>query len=268
MKSLIFGSGVSSCKSLDGLLGVCREALANGIVWFDSAPSYGTEEKLSQAVAMSARDLGMGRESYLMQTKIDPIQMYEGNVEEYFKQKLQGMKLDYIDALLIHWPVFNYFMKTWEAMARLKENGLARRIGISNVRLPHLKKLKELGIVPDILQIERHPLNTFAREVEFCKQHKILLQDYSPLCKMHPRLRENPKLEEMARRYHCDLGQIILRWHIDTGAIPVFTSTKPERVALYSRIEDFSLTREEIEAISSLNCNHKLYLESLVCPGF
>ena len=203
-----------------------------------------------------------------MQTKIDPIQMYNGNVEEYFKEKLARMNLDYIDSLLIHWPVHKYFTSTWESLLHLKEQGFTRKIGICNLRLEHLEKLRSVGILPEILQIERHPLNTFEAEVKYCNEHSILLQDYSPLCKMHPKLKENVKLVEIARKYNCDIGQIVLRWHIDTGAIPVFTSTKLERIVLYSRIDDISLTSKEIETISSLNCNHKLYLESLICPGF
>lgn len=268
MRKLILGSGVSSCKDSDGLLRICRTALSHDILLFDTAPSYKTEELLSESVTTSARDLGIGRENYFIQTKIDPIQMYNGNVEKYFEEKLLRMKLEYIDALLIHWPVQNYFMRTWESLIHLKEKGMAHRIGICNVRLKHLERLKTLGIIPEMIQIERHPLNTFQQEVQFCKEHSIELQDYSPLCKMHPRLRKNVELKKIASKYNRDIGQIILRWHIETGAIPVFTSTKPERVALYSQIEDFSLTEKEIDTISSFNCNHKLYLESLLCPGF
>lgn len=268
MKKLIFGSGVSSCKDLDGLFRVCRTALSHGIMIFDTAPSYKTEEILCESVATSARELGIGRGDYFIQTKVDPIQMYNGNVEDYFVAKLARMKLDYIDALLIHWPVFNYFMRTWESLLRLKEKDIARRIGICNLRLKHLEELKAFGIIPEILQIERHPLNTFQQEVDFCKKHSIELQDYSPLCKMHPKLKDCVELKEIASKYNCNVGQVILRWHIDTGALPVFTSTKPARVEQYSYVDDFSLTKDEIEIISSLNCNHKLYLESLVCPGF
>ena len=85
---------------------------------------------------------------------------------------------------------------------------------------------------------------------------------------MHPRISENIELRNIAQKHNRNVGQIILRWHIDSGAYPVFTSTKPERIIQYSQLDDFSLTQDEINIISSLNCNHKLYLESLVCPGF
>lgn len=266
--NLIFGSGLSSCKDYSGLLEVCRTALSNQIVHFDTAPSYRTEAVLSSAVRDSAKELGLNREDYAIQTKIDPIQMYNGNVEEYFKSKLKEMQLDYVENLLIHWPVFNYLMDTWESMNKLKELGLVKHTGICNLRISHLKELKEQGIIPEVLQIERHPLNTFEREVQFCKDNGIILQDYSPLCKMHPRIKNHAGVQLIAEKYGCNVGQIILKWHIDTGAIPVFTSTKPSRIVEYSKLGNFSLTDDEVHLISSLNCNHKLYLESLICPGF
>lgn len=267
-KDLIFGSGASAHKDFRGTLEVCRAALNHGIRWFDSAPSYHTEEIVSWAVAEGAKELGLHRDEYFIQTKIDPIQMYNGQIVVYFRDKLNKMKLEYVDALLIHWPVWKYFSATWDSLQELKDKTLTRKIGICNLRISHLRQLYESGITPDIVQIERHPLNTFERETQFCKEKGIVLQDYSPLCKMHPRIRNNQQIQGIASKYKRSIGQIIFRWHLDTGGIPVFTSTKPERISQYSKIDDFSLTPSEIDIISTLNCNHKLYLESLVCPGF
>lgn len=266
-KNLIFGSGVSSCKDFSGLKSVCKAALENGITRFDTAPSYKTEELISRAVHECSVEFGLSRDKYFIQTKIDPIQMYNGNVEEYFYGKLKAMNLDYVDSLLIHWPVRKYLLSAWESICKLKEKQLVRKVGICNLRIRQLYELKSIDIMPEILQIERHPLNTFQSEIAFCKANGIAIQDYSPLCKMHDRLRYNPELRKISENHGKDIGQIILRWHIDTGATPIFTSTKPTRVKLYSEIFDFTLSEDEVRTISSLNCNHKLYLESLVCPG-
>lgn len=268
MKRMIFGSGLSACKDFEGLYKVCKVALSCGIMSFDTAPSYRTESLISSAVSKSAVELGLSRDDYQIQTKIDPIQMYNGNVEMYFLGKLKEMQLDYVDSLLIHWPVEKYLVKTWESCLSLKKDGYVKHIGICNLRLRHLNKYKEIGIIPEILQIERHPLNTFEDEVQYCKENGIQLQDYSPLCKMHPKIKENEELKALVQKYQRDLGEIILRWHIDTGAIPVFTSTKPQRIEQYSHVEDFTLSQDDIKVISEMNCNHKLYLESLLCPGF
>ena len=267
-KPLIFGSGKSSFKDMEGLMTVCETAIDNGIVYFDTAPSYRTEEVLSHCLLQILRNKGWNRDSLIIQTKIDPIQMYEGDVMNYFSSKLVKLGLEYIDVLLIHWPVHKYFMKTWEALNQLKEKGLAKKIGICNLRIKHLEELKSIGVIPEILQIERHPLNTFQKEIEFCLVNHIELQDYSPLCKMHPILRDNDILKQMALKYGRSIGGIILRWHIDTGATPIFTSKKCQRIEEYSQVDNFRLTVDDIEAVNSLNINHKLYLESLVCPGY
>ena len=81
-------------------------------------------------------------------------------------------------------------------------------------------------------------------------------------------MKESVLLRALADKYQKDIGQIILKWHINTGAIPIFTSTKPQRISLYAHLDDFDLEEFELSIISSLNDNYKLYLESLVCPGF
>ena len=267
-KEIIFGSGLSSYKEIYGLCKVCKVALENGISSFDTAPSYRTEALLSKAIRTCASELGLKRENYSIQTKIDPIQMYNGNIEEYFKGKLKEMQLEYVDSLLIHWPVQRYLYDAWNSLVKLKKDGLVKYIGICNLRIRHLENLSDDGIIPEILQIERHPLNTFREEAEWCVRNSVVLQDYSPLCKMHPLIKNNECVTSIAKKYGKDIGQVILRWHIDTGAVPVFTSKNPNRVKLYSELWDFELSKEDIEAIYSINLNHKIYLESLLCPGF
>lgn len=85
---------------------------------------------------------------------------------------------------------------------------------------------------------------------------------------MDDRLKNNKVLEEMADKYGKNIGQVILRWQLDTGCIPVFMSKKPERVKSNFNIFDFKLTPEDIEYISSLNQNYKIFLESWGCLGF
>lgn len=267
-KPLIFGSGKSSFKDRADLMKVCEAAINVGIMCFDTAPSYHTELLLSSCLLDIIHRKDLDRECLSIQTKIDPVQMYDGNVEDYFKIKLAKMGLDYVDALLIHWPVHNYFLKTWEAISSLKDQGFTKKIGICNLRLAHLKELQGKDIIPEILQIERHPLNVFQEERDFCFQNNIELQDYSPLCKMHPLLKDSVELKSLSDKYDKDIGSIILRWHIDTMAVPIFTSKNVQRIKTYSEIDSFRLSAEDIAIVNSLNINHKLYLESLVCPGY
>lgn len=268
IKPLIFGTGLSSSKDFQGLFECCSSAVDCGIRWFDTAPSYRTEEVLGQVIGELLEKKQIKREDLLIQTKIDPLQMYEGKIERHVEETLNKMRLDYFDVLLIHWPIYEYFKGTWAVFEKLKKEGIIRRIGICNLRITQLNELDGLGIIPDVLQIERHPLNIFDEERLFCINHNILLQDYSPLCKMHPILTGNEALKSIAKIHDCGIGEIILRWHIQTGAIPVFTSTKASRIQSYAKLDTIQLTDTEIATISSLNINFKLYLESLICPGF
>lgn len=267
-KPLIFGTGLSSGKDYETLLKCCNKAVECGIRSFDTAPSYKTEGVLGQVLSDILRDKQIEREDLHIQTKIDPIQMYEGKIDNHVENVLNLMKLNYFDCLLIHWPVYKYFRKTWEVLEHLKDDGITKKIGICNLRESHLKELRSIGIVPDVLQIERHPLNTFDAERRFCEENDIALQDYSPLCKMHPLLKESKELSEIAERHGCGIGEVILCWHVQTGAIPIFTSTKPSRIDGYANLEKIVLTESELATVSAHNINHKLYLESLICPGF
>lgn len=268
-EKLIFGTGVSSSKDYDGLKRVVRSVLESGIRSFDTAPSYGTERVLGKILAELSVEMGLNREDLFIQTKIDAWQMQEsdGDVTKCVESALKQMGLEYFDSLLIHWPVPEYFDRTWESFIRLHREGIARKIGICNVRLRHLQRYVRFDYVPDIIQIERNPLRTCEKEITFCHQHGMEVQAYSPLCKMDDRLRDSEILKKISGKYGRNVGQIIMRWHLDTGVTPVFTSTKPERVREYAAVVDFNLDKEDIWEISSLNIDYKMYLESMLCPG-
>ena len=131
-----------------------------------------------------------------------------------------------------------------------------------------LKQIANYETPPEIIQVERNPLRTCEDEVNFCLTHNMIFQAYSPLCKMHPKLRDSVLLKNLAEKYNKSIGQIILRWHLQTDVTPVFTSKKSSRIKEYSRIFDFDLNDDDITKILSLNINHKMYLESVACPGF
>ena len=265
---LIFGTGASAAKDYEGLNKVVSCAISCGIRTFDTAPSYGVESILAKVLRENIQKLSLKREDFRIQTKIDAWQMMNGNIEKFVDDALQKMNFQYIDNLMIHWPLPDYLNDSWNKMKKLKQSGKIKKIGICNVRSRHLKLYKEQGILPDVIQIERNPLRTCEREVEFCKKNNIDVQAYSPLCKMDKRLSESLIVKTISEKYNKNIGQIILRWHIDTGVMPIFTSTKEQRIVQYTDLFDFSLNEDEITNISSMNINYKFYLESCLCPGF
>lgn len=268
MKRLFFGSGASSYKDYDNLYSLIRVCLESGIRQFDTAPSYKTEEIIGNILQSLSKEFNLTRTEYFIQTKIDPWQMQEGNIEGYVENVLRKMHLEYLDSLLIHWPVPDYIVDTWSKMVKIYQRGLVKQIGICNVRLRHISKMLQSEVVPHIVQIERNPLRICRSEIKVCHEHNIEVQAYSPLCKMDSRIKDNLEIQRIAEKYKRSVGQIVLRWHVDTGVTPIFTSKKENRIKEYSDIFDFSLDAKDIEIISALNENYKIYLESCVCPGF
>lgn len=262
--------GTFQTGDIDVLRNAIRASLDAGIYGFDTAPSYGTEEQLGKILYGFAQSYKLQREHYFLSDKIDAWQMEAGlgNVESYVLSALKKMNLSYFDILFIHWPIPEYLDETWKCMLKLKECGLTKEIGICNVRVRHLKEMTERGIQPLFIQIERHPLRTCKEEMEYCKEHGIQVFAYSPLCRMHPELRNSKLLKVLSEKYNKNIGQIILRWQIDTGAVPVFMSQKPNRIISNFDIFDFTLSSGEIGEIETLNQNYKIFLESWGCPGF
>lgn len=267
---LIFGTGASSKKDYEGLFSLIGSCIDNGIICFDTAPSYHTEPIVGEAIHKYIQTGKIKREDVSLQTKIDPLQMQNGtdSVRHCIEQALKTLDCDYIDTLLIHWPVTAFYEDTWKAFVRAKEEKLVNRIGVCNVRARHIQKLKDLDMVPDVVQIERNPLRTCYPEIGLCKEAGIEVQGYSPLCKMHPKIRNSKDILEIAQKYDLSVGQTVMKWHIQTGVIPVFTSTKSERIKEYAQVKDVVFSEEDIEKIDQINENYKVYLESPTCPGF
>lgn len=268
--NMMFGTGVSSKKDYEGLLTIIRAAIAGGICGFDTAPSYGTEELLGRCLYQCMDEFHLNRSELFIQTKIDAWQMVEGKykIRNYVLDVMKKMHTEYLDALLIHWPVPEYMDETWECFSEMKKDGLVRYIGICNVRMRQLEKLIDYDTIPQIIQLERNPLRTCDKEILFCHEHNISVQAYSPLCKMHKDIANSEMLQNLADNHLKNIGQIVLRWHLDTGVIPIFTSKKETRVQEYTDLYDFSLSKEEIEMVFSMNRDYKLYLEACACPGF
>lgn len=257
--------GTFQMPDIESMERIVQSAFDVGIPAFDTAPSYGTERMLGMALANVA---GQKRDSFFCSDKIDAIQMYEGKIKEHVEHRLQMMRLDYLDLLLIHWPLPQYFERTWKQISELKSEGKAKSIGICNVKVRHLEQYATFGIIPDYVQIERHPLITCKAEVDYCQSYSIKVMAYSPLGRMLPEIRNSKVLNDIASKYGKNIGQVILRWHLDTGVIPVFGTRKEQRLRENTNIDDFKLTEQEINAIELMNNNTKIFLESWGCPKF
>lgn len=263
--------GTFQNKDFDLLLNNAQIGIQNGVWGFDTAPSYKTEGLLGQVIKTLITKEVVQREDLFISDKIDAWQMQKGNgdVRIYVKDALKKMQLSYFDLLLIHWPIAEYLYSTLKSLSEMKEDGLIRNIGVCNVRFGHLKRIQStIGVLPDVIQNEIHPLNNCEEVVNWCNENNIKIMAYSPLCRMNEKILESSTLKELSNKYNKTTGQIILRWHLERGIIPVFMTHNPKRIAENTTIRDFSLDKSDIERINAMNENYKIFLESNGCPAY
>ena len=271
MPGMLFGS--FQITDEEQLYAIVEEAYRCGIKGFDTSPSYRSEAAVSRAINryISAHN-DVHREDFFFQTKIDEWQMIakQGEIRPFVGATLKKIGQDYLDLLLIHWPQPDYFTATWKSMEKLYESGRVKAIGLCNVGERHVRLLEKAGanICPMVVQNEIHPLNTFEKSTQFLQDRGIVVQSYCPLCRMQPELTEKPLWKELTEKYGKSLAQIVLRWHIQRGLIPIVKTSKVKRVAENAEAMKFTLDAEDMERISGLNENFKIFLESRCCPGY
>jgi diketogulonate reductase-like aldo/keto reductase len=163
--------------------------------------------------------------------------------------------LDYYDLYLIHWPnpSKDLYVEAWSALIDAQKWGLIRSIGVSNFLPEHLDRLiKETGVTPSVNQVELHPYFSQEEQRAYHQEHGIVTESWSPLGRAS-RLLEDPVIQKIARDRKKTVSQIILRWHIQLGALPLPKSSSPSRQVENLSVFDFSLSDEEMQAISALS---------------
>lgn len=256
----------------DDLLRSCIDAaLKTGIRGFDTAPSYNTQKKLGSALSNLLPKYNLQRSDVFISDKVDIKQMVEfsGKINQYVIEMIKQSELDYLDCLLIHWPYPSFLMQTWNAMEELVNDGYVKQIGLCNVNRRILDNVYDkCKIPPSVIQIERHPLlnqNTFLSDIS---KENVSVQVYSPLGRMDLRIKESKILQMISEKHNVSIAQVILLWHKQSNCIPVFTSTKQERIVSNSLKVDLHLDLNELNAINSIDENFKIFVESICCPGF
>lgn len=230
-------------------------ALNLGYRLIDYSFAYGDGSEIIEAIKMS----GLKREEVFLTSRISNRHQFNGTVREEFLRSLEKIGLNYLDMLMFHWPVTDLFVNTYKEMERLYKEGYVKVLGVANCHQHHLiNLLEECEIVPAIDQIEIHPLFTQKPLVEFCHQHDIAVQAYTPLARNDDRLTKNLILQNLSKKYGKTIQQIILRWDIQLQQIPIPCSLNSGRQKQNIDIFDFSLTEEEIKAIDSININSRL----------
>ena len=247
--------GFGTYKTGDGDGDILSNAIAQGYRHFDTASFYGTEAALGRAVAES----DIPRENFFLTSKLWKTEMGYDAALRAFDATLERLGTDYLDLYLIHWPRPDLELEdwakldreTWRALERLYESGLVRAIGVSNFLPHHLESiLASANVAPMVDQLEFHPGYTQEEAVAFCQNHNILVEAWSPLGRN--RLAGNDVLTRLAAEHGVSPAQICLRFALQRGVLPLPKSSSPERMAENLDLFSFSLTEEEMEALSTM----------------
>jgi len=230
----------------------CRRAVAEalelGYRHIDTAQGYGNEGEIGQVLGTAPVDRG----EIFLATKIDNSNHAPDAVRRSTEESLRRLGTDYVDLLLVHWPVeFRRLPATLEAMRGLHDDGKVRHLGVSNFTPPQLERALELApIFCD--QVEFHPFLAQSSLLELARKHDFMLTAYSPLAR--GAALADAVLAEIADRHHKHPAQVVLRWlldHENVAAVPKASS----RAHLESNLAvfDFSLSGEEREQIAGLD---------------
>lgn len=226
-------------------------ALDAGYRLIDTAAIYENEEGIGQGIAGSK----VGREEIFLTTKVWNVdQGYDATLRAMDKS-LKKLQTSYVDLYLIHWPApkNDKYVPTWKALSRLRTEGLARSIGVSNFTIAHLERLiEETGIVPAVNQIELHPHFQQKELREFHQQHGIVTEAWSPLARGGALFNESV-LVSLASKYNKTPAQVILRWHLENGIIAIPKSATPKRILENFDVFDFTLSLEDMELMKGLD---------------
>ena len=251
-----FGFGVFQIQPKDTVAAVST-ALEAGYRHIDTAEMYRNEAEVGEAVAKS----GLDRGEVFITSKLKNDAHEPDEARQAFEETLKALGTDYVDLFLIHWPLpTRYggdFVQTWRTLEEFYREGRARSIGVSNFQPHHLRRLHgETDIIPAVNQIEVYPYFTQDEVRDFCAEHQIAIEGWSPLGQ--GTVLGDPVIRSIAERAGKTPAQVVLRWHIQRGDIVFPKSVTPDRIKENIDIFDFELSAADVEDITLLNKNERL----------
>lgn len=248
----LLGLGVYKATGENEVEQAISYAVQAGYRLIDTASVYKNED----GVGRGLKALSIPREEIFVTTKIWNTAQRIGDVEDSFNRSLERLGLDYVDLYLIHWPVPGCFPDTWKSLEKLRASGRVKSIGVSNFNILDLEMLKKVSdIVPAVNQIEFHPLFNHPELLAYCRNAGIAVQAYAPLAR--GAYLKSPLLIEIGKKYQKSPAQVGLRWAVQQGISVIPKSVHMERIQENGDIFDFSLTQEEMDAITAMDAHQR-----------
>jgi methylglyoxal/glyoxal reductase len=223
-------------------------ALELGYRLLDTATIYANEAEVGAAI----RESGLPRAEVFLTTKVWQDDMGFEATLRAFDLSLNKLQTDYVDLYLLHWPVKATRRDTWLAMEAIYATGKAKAIGVSNYYVPHLEELMEYAsVVPAVNQYELHPFCHPAETLAYCHQKGIVTEGYAPV--VRGMKNEHPFLQKMAQKYGRSVYQILIRWNLQKGSVPIPKSVQPDRIKANAEVFDFEIEIADMQVLDTLH---------------
>ena len=231
-------------------------ALAKGYTHIDTAAIYKNEKEIGAVLKAENVD----RSKLFITSKCWNSERGYEKAMTAFEQTLADLQTDYLDLYLIHWPANETQFPdtwaelnagTWRAFEEIYKSGKAKSIGVSNFNINHLEALFETAeIKPMVNQIEIHPGHSQPELVDFCKQHNLLIQAWSPLGS--GRILENELIVSLADKYNISVGQICINYCLAKEILPLPRSSSEKNIEANLTSNNFKLSAEDVKAIDEM----------------
>ncbi|KAG9084935.1 hypothetical protein FS749_004815 [Ceratobasidium sp. UAMH 11750] len=232
----------------------CLLAFKHGYRHIDSAQMYRNEEAVGKAV----KESGLKREDVFITTKCASRSHGYEKTLAGVDESLAKFGFDYVDLFLIHDPLSGpkKRLETYQALLECRDKGKIKSVGVSNFGVKHLEQLREAGFeTPAVNQIELHPWCQQKEIVAYCKEHEIVVQAYCPL--VRGAKWEDPILKGLSEKHNTSPAQVLIRWSLQKGYIPLPKSTHEERIATNANVYGFELSTQDMASLDALDQGSK-----------
>lgn len=237
--------GFGTWQLTDTAADTVKQAIELGYRLIDTSGNYGNQKQVGQGISRSSVD----REELFIVTKV------EAHDEPYQASKdfVSELGLDYADLILLHWPdKHGSNIELWKALIQARNDGVVKSIGVSNFSESQLREIIDAtGEVPSVNQIEWSPFGHSIDMLEYCQDHGIVIQAYSPLTRAHEL--NGTFVKDIAEHYDKTPAQLILRWNIQLGTVPIPKASSVEHMEENLDIFDFEISDDHMADLNGLN---------------